>query len=52
MAEAETIITTRTACEALAPEKMTEAEFNAMTQTERDAAVGYAAAYQELCGGQ
>lgn len=51
MAEAETIITKRTACLALAPEKVTRAEFNAMTQGERDSVVGEAAAYEVLCGG-
>lgn len=51
MAETEVIITKRTACEALTPEKVTRDEFNAMTQDERDERAGEAAAWGVLCAG-
>jgi hypothetical protein len=50
MAKSETIITKRTACEVLAPTRMTQDEFNALTQDERNSVVGEAAAYDVLCG--
>lgn len=52
MAKDETIITKRTACEVLAPERITREQFNAMTQDQRDSVVGEAAAYEVLCGGR
>ena len=51
MAKDETIITKRTACEALAPEKVTRAAFDAMSQDERDTLAGEAAAWGVLCAG-